>query len=132
MSNIYILILAWFIVTGWREGYTWALPDRQYELDKQFFDYHAMRMIEGIIIFLLCIFAVNGLSENMVNLIIIINIFGFWLIGNWVYEKVLRHTLNFSLHGNETTFRICNLDLWYRWWLYELGAIIGLVIIIIS
>jgi hypothetical protein len=129
LSSIYILILSWFIVTGWREGYTWATKIRQYDFDQQVFDYHAMRMIEGLIVFLLCIFSVNGLVSQHLTFIIIINLFGCWLVGNWMYEKVLRYTLNFSFHDNDKVFRILGFNIWYRWWFYELGLFIGLILL---
>lgn len=124
MISIYMFILTWFFITGWREGYTWADQSRKIELDNSVFDYHCIRLIEGLIVFLLC--TTNNIEIVVIN---VIRCFLVWNIGNWIYEKTLRYVMDKSWHGNEKTFRIFGKDIFYRWWLYELFAVISLIIL---
>jgi hypothetical protein len=119
---VILLINIWYIATGYREGWTWGSEERRAYLQTLGIDYHAWRLIEGLMVFILA--CLPGVSIWI--------IIGAWLEGNLVYEKVLRFTMNRSWHGEEKVFTIFGKNLWYRWWLYEVIGLIGVVILAIS
>jgi len=111
-----IMLYLYFIISGKIENMIFTVKSYK----GKYIDYHGLRALEHIVIFIGLIYAGN---------VSIIHLIANSMIANLFYEMILKGT--WDIRTDRKTFNIFNLNLYYRWWFYPLLAGVGIVILVI-
>jgi len=117
---IYVfLLMIYLIIQGIIEGQLWE--DRK--LRAFGLDYHTWRFFESALLFFV-FFSMTGMP--------IYNFLGYFLIGNWIYDKFLHKVLynNWAyISPTNKKFHIFNIDLPSHKYIYEMSLIPAIILI---